>query len=370
MALSETTLLEVAGDLVYARGEDYVRYVCGLRTTEFKAYASIQAKNVYQVELDWSGPLPDGSCTCPHRADGNFCKHLVATGLAAIDTGRVAVDDTAGHTADAALEAAVQAMDVGELRELVMTLAQRDDGVRRLLEIRGTTAAGDDVHAKAELDAYVRNTLAFRGFIDYRRSFEVAAVASDVLDELENHLNSGAAEIVRPASLRALTRLRKIMEQADDSSGSIGGECQRAADLYARACRLGEPDPVKLATWLVKFRADSPGWPHLVLADFVDSFDEKASQPTAGRWRRWTGSSKARVSLGGSKSTQCCWNSPITTATSTGPSTCLQSGNTRSTGRSSTDCAQPAAPRKRWHGSIAQLPRDESAATGAATNFG
>ena len=90
--LSETTLLKVAGDLVYARGEDYVRYVRGLRTTDFKAYASIQAKNVYTVELDWSGPLPDGSCTCPHHAEGNFCKHLVATGLAAIDTGRVAVE--------------------------------------------------------------------------------------------------------------------------------------------------------------------------------------------------------------------------------------------------------------------------------------
>jgi uncharacterized Zn finger protein len=173
--LSETTLLEVAGDLVYARGKDYVRYVRGLRTTEFKAYASIQAKQVYSVELEWSGPLPDGSCTCPHHADGNFCKHLVATGLAAIDTGRVAVGDTASSTAEAALEAAVQAMDVDELRELVMTLAQRDDGVRRLLKIRATTVAGDDdAHAKAELEAYVRNTLAFRGFVDYRRSFEVA----------------------------------------------------------------------------------------------------------------------------------------------------------------------------------------------------
>jgi hypothetical protein len=274
--LSETTLLKAAGDLVYARGEDYVRYVRGLRTTDFKAYASIQAKNVYQVELDWSGPLPDGSCTCPHHADGNFCKHLVATGLAAIDTGRVAVDDTASDTADAALDAVVQAMEVDELRELVMTLAQRDDGVRRMLEIRAATAAGDVGQAKAEFETYVRNTLAFRGFVDYRRSFEVAGAASEMLDELENHLNSGSAEVVRPALLRALTQLRKMLEQVDDSSGSIGDECQRAADLYARACRLGEPDPVKLATWLVKFRADSPGWPHLILADFVDAFDEKA----------------------------------------------------------------------------------------------
>jgi hypothetical protein len=274
--LSETTLLEVAGDRVYARGEDYVRYVAGLRTTDFKAYASIQAKKVYTVELDWSGPLPDGSCTCPHNADGNFCKHLVATGLAAIDTGRVAVEDTADSVGKAALEAAVHAMDVDELRNLVMTLAQRDDRVRRLLEIRATTSAGDDADAKAELETYVRNTLAFRGFIDYRRSFEVAAAASEMLDEVENHLNSGAAETVRPALLRALTRLRKIVGQADDSSGSIADQCQRAADLYARACRLGEPDPVKLAMWLVKFRADSPGWPTLVLGDFVDAFDEQA----------------------------------------------------------------------------------------------
>ena len=340
MPLSETTLLKVAGDLVYARGEDYVRYVRGLRTTDFKAYASIQAKNVYSVELDWSGPLPDGSCTCRHHADGNFCKHLVATGLAAIDTGRVAVDDTASSTAEAALEAAVQAMDVDELRELVMTLAQRDDGVRRLLEIRATTASGGDTHAKAELEAYVRNALAFRGFVDYRRSFEVAGVASEVLDELENHLNSGAAEVVRPALLRALTRLRKITEQADDSSGSIGDECQRAADLYARACRLGEPDPVKLATWLVKFRADSPGWPNLVLADFVDSFDEQA----LGTYRRAVAALDRKLEdrdqWGRFESTQCCWSSPMTTATSTGPSTCLLSGNTRSTGRSSTGCGQ------------------------------
>ena len=282
VALSETTLLTVAGDRVFARGEDYVRYVCGLRTTDTKAYASIQAKRVYTVELDWSGALPDGSCTCPHYADGNFCKHLVATGLAAIDSGRVAVDDTASGTAEAALEAAVQAMGVDELREVVMALAQRDGAVRRMLEVRTTITAGDDAQAKAEFESYVRNRLAFRGFVDYRRSFEVAEAASEMLDELENHLDSGLAEVVRTALLLALTRLRKILEQVDDSSGSIGDQCQRAADLYARACRLGQPDPVKLAAWLVKFRADSPGWPHVVLADFVDAFDEQA----LGTYRR------------------------------------------------------------------------------------
>lgn len=275
MPLSETTLLQAAGDISYARGEGYVRYVAGLRITDFKAYASIQAKRVYTVELDWSGPLPDGLCTCPHHADGNFCKHLVAVGLAAIDTGRVAVDDTSGN-ADAALEAAVRAMEADELRDLIMALAQRDAGVRHMLELRATTASGDDARAKAELETYVRDMLTFRGFIDYRRSFEVASVAAELLDELEGHVNSGAAEIARPALLRAMTRLRKLLEHVDDSSGSIGDQCQRAADLYAQACRSGQPDRVELAKWLVKFRADSPGWPNLVLADFVDAFDDVA----------------------------------------------------------------------------------------------
>ncbi len=274
--LSETSLLNVAGDLVFARGEDYIRYVRGLRITKTKAYASIQAKRVYQVELDWSGPLPDGVCTCPHNADGNFCKHLVAVGLAAIDSGRVAVDDPAEVTADATLEAVVQAMNVDELRELVLTLAQHDGAVRRLLEVRAAAASGDEVPAQAEFEAYVRNMLEFRGEIDYRRSFEVAETVSDMLDELEEHLNNGAAEVVRPALLLALTELRTMLEYVDDSSGFIGDQSQRSADLYARACRLGTPDPTKLATWLVKFRAESPGWPIVVLEDFVDAFDEKA----------------------------------------------------------------------------------------------
>ncbi|OBI81561.1 SWIM zinc finger domain-containing protein [Mycobacterium sp. 1245805.9] len=271
MPLSESALLDVAGDRSYARAEDYVRYVRGLRITGEKAHASVQAKRVYTVELDWSGPQPDGFCTCPHAADGHFCKHLVAVGLAVIDSG--AVDDANRLTS--ALEATVQAMDVDELRGLVMTLARRDDELRRLLEIRAS-ASGDDTTAKAEFEARVRHALEFRGFVDYRESYTVAAAADRVLDELERHLNTGPAEIVRPALLCALTLLRTITGNADDSSGVIGGECQRAADLFAQACRLGAPDPAELAGWLVTFRSTSPGWPTLTLADFVDAFDDHA----------------------------------------------------------------------------------------------
>lgn len=208
MSLSETALLAAAGDRIYGRGEEDVRYVRGLRIAVDKAYASVQAKRVYAVELDWS--------------------------------------------------------------------AHRDGEVRRMLEVRATATSGDDTTAKAEFEAYVRNALELHGFVDYRVSYVVAEDAGRVLDELENHLKDGSSEIVRPALLCALTLLRTILGEADDSSGAIGDECQRAADLYAQACRLGEPDPAELARWLVTFRATSPGWPTLVLADFVDAFDDHA----------------------------------------------------------------------------------------------
>lgn len=168
-----------------------------------------------------------GQCLPRHRHQ-EFVKFLRATD-------REVPKDLAIHLGpgQAGLEATVQATDVDELRDLVMTLVHRDGEVRRMLEVRATAASGDDTTAKAEFEAYVRNALEFRGFVDYRESFAVAGGASQVLDELEIHLNGGSAEIVRPALLCALTLLRTITEHADDSSGAIGGECDRAADLYA-----------------------------------------------------------------------------------------------------------------------------------------
>jgi len=96
------------------------------------------------------------------------------------------------------------------------------------------------------------------------------------LDRLEELLDVGAADAVSKALLRATTRLRSILLHADDSSGVIGAAGERAVQLSARACREGTPNRVGLARWLVGFRRDSPGWPHVELAMFVDAFDERA----------------------------------------------------------------------------------------------
>ena len=271
--LSESDLLSHAGETVFARGEDYVRYVHGLRLRDRHAQATIQARNVYQVELDWSEPDLDSSCTCPHFDQGFFCKHLVALGLAVIDT-QVAPASVA--PSDGGVDIYLEGLDAHALRALVRELVSRNRTAERLVEFRAAASGAGSNDVAKDLVATVNEALRARGFVDYNRSFDVAKDAQEVLDELENYLDSGAADAVRPALLRALTRLRRITQAADDSSGMLGETCQRAADLHARSCREGKPEGARLARWLAKFRDESPGWPIVTLSDYAPAFDERS----------------------------------------------------------------------------------------------
>jgi uncharacterized Zn finger protein len=285
-------LLALAGETVFGRGEDYVQYVHGLTVSNTSARASIQAKRVYAVELSWQNGV-SGVCTCPHNAEGNFCKHLVAAGLAVL--GSATPPPTQPEYE--ALVKYVSGLDHEVLAELVLDLARQHEPVRRALQA-SALAAGDPSALDSRALVELVNSVLSVGFVDYRRSFDVAADAHAVLDELAALLDAGGADAVRPALQRAVTRLRKVVEHADDSSGMLGDACQRAADLHAQSCRDGSPDPVKLARWLAKFRFDTPGWPETPLAAYVDAFDERAldvyraavakqSEQVAGdRWER------------------------------------------------------------------------------------
>src|SRR5262249_55619036 len=157
-----------------------------------------------------------------------------------------------------ALSQYVDRLDRDELAALVLGLARDHEPVRRALQT-AAVRAGEAAVDSRELIEHVNETLRV-GFVDYRRSFDLAAEVQQLLDELEQLLDAGAADGVRPALERAVGRLRTVSEHADDSAGVLGDACQRAADLHARACREGAPDPGKLARWLAKFRLETPGW--------------------------------------------------------------------------------------------------------------
>lgn len=85
--LTRASLFEYAGSTIFQRGEGY--FLRGAVNRLFdagdKVSARVSGTYPYRVELWTDGEEFHYDCTCPHAAEGNFCKHCVALGLAWLD---------------------------------------------------------------------------------------------------------------------------------------------------------------------------------------------------------------------------------------------------------------------------------------------
>lgn len=276
--LSESALAAATDDDVFERGVEYRDRVARLSVSPGAATALVRGSEVYQVSLRWGEIGLDGECACPHNAKGNFCKHLVAVGLAVLAQGRGAIvkHDNGADDAPSPVDSYLEGLGPERLRELVLAMAAHSPDAMRELETAAELATGDHDEVRDNLLRSCRSVLAVRGFLDEDASVDYAYQVDQFLDELEGILNEDYPEVVAPALLRVTTRLRsQLTERVDDSSGMVGSVCQRAVELYARACRKGDPDGVRLGRWLAKFRLESPGWPQVTLNDFLPALGAK-----------------------------------------------------------------------------------------------
>jgi len=89
--ISRANLEEMAGATAFQRGETYFAEgaVGLLRATDDKLTARVEGSEIYQVELWGDDDELAYDCTCPRAADGYFCKHCVAVGLAWLGSWRL-----------------------------------------------------------------------------------------------------------------------------------------------------------------------------------------------------------------------------------------------------------------------------------------
>ena len=82
--ISRASLESLAGPAAFRRGEEYlaVGAVGRLRITGDKVAAKVEGSTTYRVELRDDDGVLAFDCSCPRAADGYFCKHAVALGLA------------------------------------------------------------------------------------------------------------------------------------------------------------------------------------------------------------------------------------------------------------------------------------------------
>ncbi|MFC4065175.1 SWIM zinc finger family protein [Actinoplanes subglobosus] len=259
---TDADLRRLAGPKSYERGVAYVDAVGVVDELPDGVVATVEGSESYVVRLSGKRSLR-GECTCPWGDDGNFCKHCVAVGLSLLAAQPVRRRRPASPPD---LRTYLESVDRAALVDLVVELASDDPALSRRLSLRAATHGKPDVKELRRLVGGLRA----RGFLPYGRGFDYARKASEVLDALDSVAASHPAD-AGPLYLTAIQNITRTLEQADDSSGSIGDTLRRAVSGYAVACRAAPPDPMKLAAWMIDIQVTGPGWPDIPIADFADA---------------------------------------------------------------------------------------------------
>ncbi|WP_154697415.1 SWIM zinc finger family protein [Lentzea guizhouensis] len=127
--LTTDLLLHRAGTKSYWRGLTYRDSVRALRVHSRHVTALVRGSEdaLYSVELSWAETHLAGSCTCPHGAEGFFCKHCVAVGLVLLERGETVPPPDAE---DVELRDRLRSLPAEVVRELLYEQAAGDLGLR------------------------------------------------------------------------------------------------------------------------------------------------------------------------------------------------------------------------------------------------
>ncbi len=264
--ISRATLEDLAGATAFQRGEAYfsVGAVERIRATDGKVAARVQGGETYQVELwDDDGELAH-DCTCPRAADGYFCKHCVALGLAWL-ANRENDDNLKGISAKASrrdpwlsIKDYLSAQSPKVLIEMLLDVAQRDDRLYQSLLLKAETTVDGDSEIGEAFRRAIDDATHIRGYVDWREVGNFAGNIEQVADSLAEMLDPSTAATLIELTEYATERIEAAMEQVDDSNGELGGILHGLGELHLKACALARPDSEALAERLFKLETTLP----------------------------------------------------------------------------------------------------------------
>jgi len=264
-AITHAVLESLAGTTAFRRGEEYfsVGAVSRLRATDDKITARVEGTETYQVELrDDDGNLAY-DCTCPRAADGYFCKHCVAVGLAWL-----AENSAAPKSGTASgkkkrrdpwrdIKAYLSTQPPEALMDLLLDVAQRDDRLYQSLLLKAERTGGGGNVVKAFRQA-IDDATRIHSFVDWREVGTFAGNIEQVTDSLAELLKPDTAAMSVELAEYAIERVENSLEQVDDSNGEIGDIVYRLGELHLKACTMARPEPAGLAERLFDFESTLP----------------------------------------------------------------------------------------------------------------
>jgi|SRR5215510_13987211 len=245
-------LRNLAGAKVFARGEEYHHdgSVQILSLTPQRVVAEVAGTEDYRTVLRGRGREVEGECSCPAFGDQAFCKHMVATALAANAAGDGA--EAEGASALSRIRDHLKGKGVDALVEMIVDLAEQDPELFRRLDMASVVISADEKTLEAHLRKAIDAATRAEFYVDYRAAPRWRAGVESVLDAIADLASHGRAKIALKLIERAIDRLDLVFESIDDSDGDLGALLERARAIHLAAVRAVRPDPVTLAGNLFK----------------------------------------------------------------------------------------------------------------------
>ena len=263
--ITPDNLKKLAGTTAFQRGEEYFAsgFVERLLTAEQKISARVIGTETYRVELWAKDDDPRYDCTCPRAADGYFCKHCVAVGLAWLAEQQV--EGVTGQSKakkkrrdpwqDIRDYLALQKPEM--LIDLVLEAAQRDDRLYQSLALKAERAgAGSNV--QQIFRKAINKATRVHGFVDWREAGDFAGDLEQLVESLEELLTPDSAGMLVELLEYAIERVEDAMQNIDDSNGEVGGIVDALGELHIKACELARPEPEALAERLFRMEMTLP----------------------------------------------------------------------------------------------------------------
>jgi len=263
--ITRAVLEELAGTTAFQRGEEYFSAgaVERLRVSGDKITARVEGTETYQVELRDEGGELAYDCTCPRAADGYFCKHCVAVGLAWLAENSAAPKSGAASGKKKRrdpwrdIKEYLTTQPPEALIDLLLDVAQRDDRLYQSLLLKAERTGGGGNVAEAFRRA-IDGATRIHGFVDWREVGTFASNIEQVADSLAELLKPDTAAMLVELAEYAIEKVENSLEQVDDSNGEIGGIVYRLGELHLKACTMARPDPADLAERLFRFETTLP----------------------------------------------------------------------------------------------------------------
>jgi uncharacterized Zn finger protein len=261
LLFTEDELLQAAGPRSFERGLDYVAAVEELEFEGAEINAIVTGTYEYDVTIWRERAKLEGQCSCPWSQEGNFCKHCVAVGLAALAKadGPVPGGDAAAAPSHTDLESWIDSLDADELREELRALIRGDRGLRRRFELRAAQAS-QDVDQVRKLARQLLGRGGLREPLEYEDAFDYARNVREVAEAVSVLIDKGHADDAVDIIREALSAARTAIEDAEDSDsdGTIAHAMALLLPIHLRACRATSPDPAELARHIAEHNLAVP----------------------------------------------------------------------------------------------------------------